>query len=55
VIDGSAVVDTQNLLPNDVIIVENQSSINLEMSPVADIFIISLPATPSYQPVQQRK
>ena len=55
VIDGSADVDTQNLLPNDVIIVENQSSINLEMSPVADIFIISLPATPSYQPIQQRK
>jgi redox-sensitive bicupin YhaK (pirin superfamily) len=55
VIDGSASIDSQNLLPNDLIIVENQLSINLELSPVADIFVISLPAKPSYQPIQKRK
>jgi redox-sensitive bicupin YhaK (pirin superfamily) len=55
VIGGSANLDSQNLLPNDLIMVENQSSINLELSQVADIFVISLPATPSYKPIQNRK
>lgn len=54
-INGSANAEGKNFLPNDLLIIENESNFQLEVSPTADIFIISLPARPSYQPVQQRK
>ncbi len=55
VIDGEALVNGASVKTNDALTLNHADVVELNAKPGAEIFIISLPANPSYLPVRQER